>query len=145
MEKNIASEILSTLNEASTVIDKALGEAKHACPPESFRVCAKLLGNAMSDMFDHVMAPIYAEHQDLAPDWYRDGSPRGRPQIPELHLPRETQKELLAAFETAYQKIQSSLHGLSRLSNPVDIALYSQGLHQVSVALCRARVILLLA
>lgn len=99
----------------------------------------------MSDMFDHGMARIYDEHQELAPNWYRDGPPRGRPEIPMLKLPMEARTTLLRAFETAYQNIQSTINSLSRLSDPVEIALYSQGLHQISVALCRARVSLLMA
>jgi hypothetical protein len=144
MEKSIANEILTALRESSYVVDKTLGELKGACPEEPFRACAKLLGCVMSDMFDTVMAPIYDEHPDLAPDWYRDGPPRGRPEVPHLKLPPEARKALLTAFETAYEKVQSASGRLSHLSDPLEVAVYSQGFHQISVALCRARVTLLM-
>jgi hypothetical protein len=99
----------------------------------------------MSDMFDSVMAPIYDEHPDLAPDWYRDGPPRARPEIQPLSLSTENRQAMLAAFEAAYEKIQSVLNNLSHHTDPVELALYSQGFHQISVALCRARITLLLA
>lgn len=145
MEKSIANDILKTLNESSSLIDQTLAELKNTCPPEYFRPCAKLLGRTMSDIFDHLMAPIYDEHQDLAPDWYRDGSPRAKPEIARLKLSSEAKYALLSAFEAAYQRIQSTLSSLSGLLNPLETALYSQGLHQVSVALCHARVTLLMA
>jgi hypothetical protein len=145
MERSIANEILTALHESSHIIDKTLGEVKGACSHEPFRACAKLLGHVMSDMFDTVMAPIYDEHPDLAPDWYRDGPPRGRPEIPHLKLPPEARQALLTAFEAAYEKVQSTAGRLSQLSDPLEVALYSQGLHQISVTLCRARVALLMA
>ncbi len=145
MERSIANEILATLHESSFLVDKTLGDLKGACPQEPFRACARLLGRVMSDMFDTVMAPIYDEHPDLAPDWYRDGPPRGRPEIQPLKLPAEARQALLTAFEAAYEKVQSVLGRLSQLSDPLEVASYSEGLHQVSVALCRARVTLLRA
>jgi hypothetical protein len=99
----------------------------------------------MSDMFDSVMAPVYDEHPDLAPDWYRDGPPRARSEIPQLILSTENRQAMLAAFEAAYEKVQSGLNSLSRHTNPVELVMYSQGFHQISVALCRARMTLLLA
>jgi hypothetical protein len=145
MEKSIANEILATLHESSFLVDKTLGELKGACAQEPFRACAKLLGYVMSNMFDTVMAPLYDEHPDLAPDWYRDGPPRGRPEIPHLELSPEARQALLTAFEAAYEKVQSAVCRLSKLSDPLEVALYSQGFHQISVALCRARVTLLMA
>lgn len=106
MERNLANEILTTLHESSALIDKTLGELKDTCPEEPFRACARLLGVVMSDMFDTVMAPIYDEHPDLAPDWYRDGPPRGTPEIPPLSLTKSARQALLASFNAAYEKVQ---------------------------------------
>ncbi|TKD09910.1 hypothetical protein [Polyangium fumosum] len=145
MEKIIANEILATLHESSYVVDKILGELKGACPEEPFHACAMLLAYVMSDMFDNVMAPMYDEHPDLAPDWYREGPPRGRPAITPLKLPLKARQALLDAFETAYEKVQAAGHRLSQLPDPLEVALYAQGIHQVSVSLCRARVTLLMA
>jgi hypothetical protein len=144
MERSIANEILTALHESSYLIDKTLGELKGTLPQEPFRACAKLLGQVMSDGFDNVMAPIYDAHPDLAPDWYRDGPPRGRPEIPSLRLPPEARQALLTAFEAAYERVQSAAGRLSQL-DPLEVALYSQGFHQISAALCRARVTLLMA
>jgi hypothetical protein len=145
MERSIANEILTVLQESSWLVDKTLGDLKGACPEEPFRACAKFLGYVMSDMFDAVMAPIYDEHPDLAPDWYRDGPPRGREEIQRLNLPAEARQALLTAFEAAYAKVQSAIGRISQLSDPLEVALYSQGLHQISVTLCRARATLLIA
>ena len=145
MNKIAADDILKGLNEASHLIDRTLGGMKSSCPQEPFRTCATLLGYVMSDMFDSVMAPIYDEHPDLAPDWYRDGAPRARPEIPQLSLSADHRQAMLAAFEAAYEKVQSGLNSLSHHTDPVELALYSQGFHQISVALCRARMTLLLA
>lgn len=145
MERILANEILTTIQESSFLIDKTLGELKETCPQESFRACAKLLGYVMSEMFDTVMAPIYDEHPELAPDWYRDGPPRGRKEISSVKLPREARQALLAAFESAYEKVQFAAGRLSQLSDPLEVALYGQGFHQISAALCHGRVTLLMA
>jgi hypothetical protein len=145
MEKSIANEILTALHESSYVVDKTLGELKGAFPEESFHACAMLLGYVMSDMFDTVMAPIYDEHPDLAPDWYREGPPRGREKVTPLKLPPDVRQAVLTAFETAYEKVQSAASRLVQLSDPLEVALYSQGIHEISVHLCRARVTLLMA
>jgi len=143
MDKDTANRILSTLNDSSFVVDNALSEVKGTCPDEPFRVCARLLGTVMSDTFDSVMAPIYDEHPDLAPEWYREGAPRGRPEIPALKLAPATQRALLEAFDSAYEKVQSLLSGID--GDPREVAMMRQGLHQISVALCRAQFTLLSA
>ena len=144
MERSIANEILTTVQESEFFIHKAIGELKRACPEETWRACAKLVTSAMTDMFDYVMAPIYNEHPDLAPDWYRDGTPL-KPQVPHLKLSKEARQMLLTAFEAAYEKARSAASRLSQISDPLEVAMYSYGVHQVSVSLCRARVILLMA
>jgi len=145
MERSIANEILKALNESSYGVDKTLGELKGSCPEEPFRACALLLGHVMSDMFDTLIAPLYDEHPDLAPDWYREGSPRGTTQSKRLKIPSEARQALLSAFETAYEKVQTVASRVSQLPDPLEAALYTQALHQVSVSLCSARVTLLRA
>jgi hypothetical protein len=145
MDRIAADRILTSLHEASYLIDSTLGGMKNSCAQEHFRTCATLLGYVMSDMFDSVMAPIYDEHPDLAPDWYRDGPPRARPEISQLSLSPENRQAMLAAFEAAYEKVQIGLNSLSQNTDPMELVLYSQGFHQISVALCRARMTLLLA
>jgi hypothetical protein len=62
-----------------------------------------------------------------------------------LKLPPEARRALLTAFEAAYEKVQSAVGRLSQLSDPLEVALYGQGFHQISVTICRARVTLLMA
>jgi hypothetical protein len=145
MEKNTANDVLNTLHAAAFIVDKTLADVQGTCPEEQFRASASLLAHAMSDMAGFVMEPIYNEHPDLAPDWYRDGPPGGGPDIPNIEAPPEVRRALLAAFEAAYEKVQSALERVSRLPDPADVALYSLGLHRISATLCRARMALLLA
>jgi hypothetical protein len=143
MEKKIATDILATLNESAFVVNKTLGEIKNSCPDEQFRVCARLLGTLMSDMFDSAMAPIYDEHPDLAPEWYREGAPRTREDLPKLSLDAATQEQLLAAFSIAYEKVQSLLGQISNLGDPKEAAMMRHGLHQISVSISHAQMTLL--
>lgn len=145
MEKKIASDILSTLNESTFVVNKTLSVIKNSCPDEQFRVCARLLGTVMAEMFDSAMAPIYDEHPDLAPDWYRDGAPRAKPDLPALKLDTAIQVQLLGAFNTAYEKVQIVLGEISSLDDPKEAALMRHGLHQISVSICDAQLTLISA
>lgn len=143
MEKKIATDILSTLNESAFVVDKTLGEIKGTCPDDQFRACARLLGTLMSDMFDSAMAPIYDEHPDLAPEWYREGAPRTRPDLPALKLDAATQEQLLGAFSIAYEKVQLLLGQVSSMEDPKEAAMMRHGLHQISVSISHAQMTLL--
>ncbi len=142
MDKKMASDILSTLNESTFVVDKTLGEIKQSCPEEQFRECARLLGAFMSEMFDSTLAPIYDEHPDLAPEWYRDGPPR-RQEIPALGLEAAIQRQLVAAFTVAYEKVQQLLGNVSNIDDPRQAATLRHGLHQISVSICVAQMTLL--
>jgi hypothetical protein len=144
MKKNIANEILTTIQESSFFINKAIAELKGASPEKTWLACAQLVGAAMTDMFDHMMAPIFNEYPDLAPDWYREGTPL-KPEVQHLKLSKEVRQVLLTAFEAAYEKAQSAAGRLSQVSDPLEVAMYSFGFHQISVSLCRARLILLMA
>lgn len=143
MDKKIARDILSTLEESTFVIDKTLGEIKQSCPEEQFRACTRLLGTLMSEMFDSTMAPIYDEHPDLAPEWYRDGSPRRVQEIPALGLEVAIQRQLVVAFTLAYEKVQRLLGQVSNIGDPRESAMMRHGLHQISVSICIAQMTLL--
>lgn len=145
MNKNIAKDLLHSLHDASFIVDTALLALKGTYPEEQFRASTLLLAETMSDMAGFVMEPIYNEHPDLAPDWYRDGPPGGGPDIPEIALPFEAKQALLPAFEAAYAKVQAAMQRVAGLPDPADVALYSLGLHRISATLCRARMALLLA
>jgi hypothetical protein len=144
MERSIADELLTTIQESERLINKARGELKRAYPEKNWHACAKLVASAMTDMFDWMMAPIYNEHPDLAPDWYREGTPL-KLEVEHLKLSKEARQALLTAFEAAYEKVQSAASRVFQLSDPLEVARYSYGVHQISVSLCRARVILLTA
>lgn len=144
MEKSIANEMLTTIQESSCCIHNAIADLKGTLTEETWSACAKLAGAAMGDMLMYVMAPIYDEHPDLAPDWYREGSPL-KLQVQHLKLSKEARQMLLTAFEAAYEKAQSAASRLSQVSDPLEVAMYSHGFHEVSVRLCRARVVLLMA
>jgi hypothetical protein len=144
MEKIIANEILTTIQESSNFIQKAIVDLKGTWPEETRRPCARLVGAAMTDMLDYVMAPIYNEHPELSPDWYREGPPL-KLEVQHLKISKEARQVLLTAFEAAYEKAQSAAGRLSEVSDPLELAIYSRGFHQISVSLCRARVILLMA
>lgn len=145
MDKKMASDILSTLNESSFVIDKTLSEIKGKCPDDSFRECALLLGTLMADMFDSTIAPIYDENPDLAPEWYRNGPPRTRDDIPTLKLAPENHQALVDAFAAAYEKVQSLLGTTSAISDPREATMMRHGLHQISVSISHAQMTLLAA
>ena len=143
MNQTTAQDILANLHESTFAIDKTLAELKGSCPDEPLRICATLLGKVMSDMFDSVMVPIYAEHPDLAPEWYREGTPRGQPEVRSLTLTPVVRDALVEAFDAAYHRIQSQL--VSVAGDPREIMLLRRGLHQVSTTLAHAQLTLLQA
>ena len=85
-----------------------------------------------------VAAPTTFFHPSLQP-WTNDRVRQYE------HSPTKVRQVLLTAFEAAYEKAQSAAGHLSQVSDPLEVAMYSFGFHQISVSLCRARVILLMA
>lgn len=144
MERNVANEMLTTIQESQSFILKAIAELEGACPEETWSACAKLVGRTATDMFDYVMSPIFDEYPDLAPDWYREGTPMPN-YVRNLNLLTKAPDTLLSAFEAAYEKAQSAIGLLSQISDPLELAVYSHGIHQACSQLCNARVVLLYA
>jgi hypothetical protein len=70
VEKESAKLVLSIAKESSARVDGAVAIAKDACDPREFVDVRRMMGQIMAGLFEHIMAPIYDEHRDLAPDWY---------------------------------------------------------------------------
>ncbi|WP_438031827.1 hypothetical protein [Sorangium sp. So ce204] len=72
MDRAIAEKILSAANECSRKIDESVGLLrKMGHNNEELATYGKYAGKVMSGIFQNITAPIYEEHPDLAPDWYR--------------------------------------------------------------------------
>ena len=144
MERSIATEILTTIQESESCMTKAMTDLEGACPEETWSSCNRLVAAAMDDMFSYLMVHIYMDYRDLAPDWYDGGFPK-HAGFPHLKLRKEARDRLLTAFDAAYEKVQFAGDRLSQISDPVERAMFQYGILETSARLCRGRVALLAA
>ena len=72
MQKNTAVETLAIAMNCSRRVDESVGLVKDTCDADELQAYGRFAGAAMASIFENVMAPIYDEHPDLAPDWYKE-------------------------------------------------------------------------
>ncbi|WP_156041677.1 hypothetical protein [Chondromyces apiculatus] len=71
MDKNTAERILEIASRCSHLADSSVEHATQGSSKEEFVTYRRRAGAIMASLFEEIMAPIYAEHSDLAPEWYR--------------------------------------------------------------------------
>lgn len=72
MERRIAEEIAKIASDCSRQADESTKEVMDSCSVEVFQQYRRLAGRVMGYIFTDVLAPIWTEHGEIAPDWFRD-------------------------------------------------------------------------
>ena len=72
MERAIAERVLAVAQECSRRIDRSVELAVETCTADEYAGYGRLAGKMMASIFENLMAPIYDEYPDLAPEWYNE-------------------------------------------------------------------------
>lgn len=72
MERNAAIKILKLADECSASVHESFILAKENCEEHEFEAYRQLVGQIMAHLFLSIMTPVYDEHHDLAPEWYKE-------------------------------------------------------------------------
>jgi hypothetical protein len=72
MNRDAAIEILNIAMDCSAKADGSVAAAQKHFGEAEFRDYRRLVGRVMANIFENIMVPIYEEHEDLKPDWYKE-------------------------------------------------------------------------
>lgn len=72
MDREIAIQILEIAMRCSHAADQSVEVAMQDLEEDQFPTYRRHAGLIMASIFDNLMVPVYEEHPDLAPDWYRE-------------------------------------------------------------------------
>lgn len=71
MEREIARQTLTTALGYSRKIEESISRVKQRCDQSVFVSYRRFAARVMGYMLTEIIGPIYDEHPDLAPDWYK--------------------------------------------------------------------------
>jgi hypothetical protein len=71
MHKKAAVEILAIAHGCTVKTTQSLEFAKSHCDDDEYKEYRRFVGQIMAHIFLNILVPIYEEHKDLAPDWYK--------------------------------------------------------------------------
>ena len=72
MERAIAERVLAVAQECSRKIDRSVELVVETCTADERTGYGRLAGRMMASIFENLMAPVYDEYPDLAPEWYNE-------------------------------------------------------------------------
>jgi hypothetical protein len=78
MERDAATRILGLASECSRKIDESVATVMESCDTVELVAYRRHAGMIMASIFENMMAPIYDEFEDLAPEWYRAMNSKAR-------------------------------------------------------------------
>ena len=71
MERDTARKVLDAAMGYSRRIEGSLGLVRQRCDENVFLSYRRFAGRIMGYLFTEIIKPIYDEHPELAPDWYK--------------------------------------------------------------------------
>ena len=71
MQREAAAKILAIAQECTTKSSQSLKIVMSSCDEDEYKAYRRFVGHIMANIFLNILVPIYEEHKDLAPDWYK--------------------------------------------------------------------------
>ncbi|HSN99016.1 MAG TPA: hypothetical protein VLS89_12045 [Candidatus Nanopelagicales bacterium] len=72
MDRQTAEQVVTIASKCSEMADSSIITASTGASHEELHAYKRYIGLIMAAIFEGIMAPIYAEHPDLAPEWYQE-------------------------------------------------------------------------
>jgi len=72
MENKVAKGIADTAMAYSRALDESMVDVRDNCPDDVFQEYRREAGRVVGYLFTEILAPIWDEHETLAPEWYRN-------------------------------------------------------------------------
>ena len=126
MEKEAARRILSVAMESSRRIDdslKGVADSSHNTVFLAYRRCA---ARVMGYIYTEILAPIWNEHPDLAPEWFTIKSTVG-----ENQMLSALRAELLSLMEDVGKSIEATAEVADGACSEEAAARYRQNIDEI--------------
>jgi hypothetical protein len=76
MDRETAEKILAMAMDCSRKVDESVQYVIDTCSSDELLTYRRHIGMIMAGIFESILAPIYDEYSDLAPDWYNEMNAR---------------------------------------------------------------------
>ena len=120
MKHEIAHAMSDAVMDYSRRIDESIQHVMDGYSEETFRAYRKEAGRVAGYLFTEILVPIWNEHEDLAPPWYRLANqgisseptrPEKRPlQMPEKESPKQLDEATYTRLLGLLNEIRTYLH-----------------------------------
>lgn len=74
MERDIAKAIAQIAADCSTKTERSVKAVNDSCDEAVSKQYKMLAGSIMGYLFADILGPIWTEHEDIAPEWFREQS-----------------------------------------------------------------------
>jgi len=102
MDKQAAEKILLVALDCSRRADQSIARVKDECDERVLQSYRRHAGRIMGYIFTEILAPLWEEHSDLAPAWYREEREKGASSDPKMvRALRDDLMSMLSQFETS--------------------------------------------
>lgn len=132
MNRITAQELTRIVADASRKTDQSVKEVLNSCDSEIFNQYRRLAGRIMGFMFTEILAPLWTEHGDLAPDWFRDrdanASTHRKPVID-----RTLRDQLLALMDEISSDMSAAVQLADGDSDQESASKIRAGAHEIKV------------
>ena len=140
MKKETAAEVVATSLDCTRQTDESVKRVMDSCDEATFKAYRRLIGRIMGTLFTEIIAPLYSQHIDLAPDGFK---PMQIAEVPTLRLKKETMGELLALMDHIYERLDGTAAALEETCDPAESMWYRARINEVLVHVAEAKASLL--
>lgn len=100
MDKHAAEKILLVALDCSRRADQSVARVRDECDERVLQSYRRYAGRIMGHIFTEILAPLWEEHGDLAPAWYRERREKGASSDPKMAKAlRDELLRMLSDFE----------------------------------------------
>jgi hypothetical protein len=71
MQREAAVKILALAHGCTAKSSQSLKIVMSSCDEDEYKAYRRFVGHIMAHIFLNILVPIYEEHKDLAPEWYK--------------------------------------------------------------------------
>lgn len=114
--------------ECSRKTDESIRHVVNEASEEVAKAYKRVAGSIMGNLLTEVLAPIWIEHEELAPEWYRQ-SRSAKPSRPKIK--KELRERLLATLDEVELSVKSTIPIAENACDEKSAARYQEGIDDI--------------
>lgn len=111
MDIDLAKSIVEKALAYSRALDESVKEVKDNCPDYVFQGYRREAGRVMGHLFTDLLAPIWNEHESLAPEWYKKSDGEAQDETADMSV--EMRNRLVGLVDDLSSYLQSTIDSVT--------------------------------